>query len=244
MILNSMTEKIFKPNKNLLAYEGVSHSRTYGYMAKHGGIEGHSAKQVSFPIKILGYVLGWLDPDSVRTITARTRSIDTMINELKPKYIVEIGSGFSSRSNRFINSKFYDLDLPYFSGKNKNLISFEIGKDKLEIDVKEALFIVEGVTMYLQKKQVIDLLKQVLRYKGHLLIDFFNSEKSNRKKSIREKLYKLVFKLIIGRSYIFDFRIKNNAEGVSLLKSLGYKNVKFLEYNIPKTLDSLFYAKL
>ena len=209
-----------------------------------GKVDMQSAKNVSFQIRILGYVLGVLDEDSVRTIAARTRVIDSLILKLKPKYIVEIGSGFSTRSKRFSKIKFYELDLTYFSKKKKDLIVFEIGKDKLEIPIKEALFIVEGVTMYLKQKQITFLLKQIRKYKGYLLIDFFNLENSKKVKTIRKKLYKIIFKLIIGRDHLFDFRIKNKFEGVSLLKGLGYKNVKFLKYNIPKTLDSLFYSRL
>ena len=84
-----------------------------------GKVDMQSAKNVSFQIRILGYVLGVLDEDSVRTIAARTRVIDSLILKLKPKYIVEIGSGFSTRSKRFSKIKFYELDLTYFSKKKK-----------------------------------------------------------------------------------------------------------------------------
>ena len=163
---------------------------------------------------------------------------------MKPKYVVEIGVGYSSRSKRFDKIKFYELDLPYFSEKNRNITSFDIGRDELKLDVKEALFIVEGVTMYLQKKQIMDLLNQVKKYKGHLLIDFINLGGSTRKKSIRMNLYKFIFKLIIGRNYLFDFRIKNVQEVISLLRGLGYKKINYCPYKIPRTVDALFYAKL
>lgn len=209
-----------------------------------GKVDDYATEKVNVPIRILGYVLGLLDPNSVETIAQRTKLIDSFIRKLRPKCIVEIGAGFSSRPRRFNKIKSYELDLSYFSKRNKNIILFEIGKDKLNLNVKEALFIVEGVTMYLQKNDIIGILKQIRKYKGHLLIDFFNLEKSTREKSIRESLYKFIFKLIIGRNYLFDFRIKNVKEGVFLLKSLGYKKVKYCAYKIPKTLDALFYAKL
>jgi len=209
-----------------------------------GKVDKSSIRQVNFPIRTLGYMLGLLDPNSVATIAQRTRIIDSFIRKLQPKYVVEIGSGYSSRYKRFNKIKFHELDLPYFSKKNESTIPFEIGKDKLNLDVKEALFIVEGVTMYLQKRQIMDLLKQIKKYKGHLLIDFFNLESASRKKNIREKLYKSIFKLVIGRNYLFDFRIKNVLDGISLLKGLGYKKIEYCPYKIPKTLDILFHAKL
>jgi len=202
-----------------------------------------NADQVSVPIKVLGYILGKLDPNSVHTIARRTRIIDSFIMKLKPKCVVEIGAGYSSRSKRF-KSKFYEFDLSYFSKRNKEISLFEIGKDKLDLKIKDALFIIEGVSMYLKEKQIIDLLKQIKRYKGYILIDFFNLENSTRKKSFRERLYKNLFKMILGRNYLFDFKIKNVDEGISLLKSFGYKDVKYYPYKIPKTLDALFYAKL
>nr|MCH8003508.1 hypothetical protein [Nanoarchaeota archaeon] len=209
-----------------------------------GKVENHSTEQVSIPMKIVGYLLGLLDPNSVETIAQRTKFIDTFVRRLKPKYVVEIGVGYSSRSKRFDKIKFYELDLPYFSEKNRNITSFDIGRDELKLDVKEALFIVEGVTMYLQKKQIMDLLNQVKKYKGHLLIDFINLGGSTRKKSIRMNLYKFIFKLIIGRNYLFDFRIKNVQEVISLLRGLGYKKINYCPYKIPRTVDALFYAKL
>ena len=50
--------------------------------------------------------------------------------------------------------------------------------------------------------------------------------------------------MIIKKDYLFDFRIGNAQEGISLLKNIGYKDVKNYTYNIPKTLDVIFYAKL
>jgi len=209
-----------------------------------GKIERFSTEKVSFPMKIVGHLLGLLDPNSVETIVQRTKFIDTFIKKLKPNYVVEIGAGYSSRSRRFNNIKFYELDLRYFSEKNENIIPFEIGKDELKLNVKEALFIVEGVSMYLQRKQVIDLLKQIKNFKGHLLIDFINLNASARKKSIRMDMYKFIFKLVIGRNHLFDFKIKNVQEAISLLGGLGYKKVNYCQYKIPRTVDALFYAKL
>jgi len=209
-----------------------------------GKVERYSTQQVSFPMKVIGYVLGLLDHNSVETIVQRTRFIDAFIRKIKPKYVVEIGSGYSSRPKRFNKIKFLELDLSYFSGKNKNIIPFQIGKDKLDLDVKEALFIVEGVTMYLHRKQVVDILRQIKGYKGYLLIDFFNFEGGSKNKSINEKLYKFIFKLVIGRNYLFDYRIKDVSNGISLLRSLGYKNINHCPYKTLKTLDALFYAKL
>jgi len=209
-----------------------------------GRLEKYSTENVSFPMKIIGHVLGLLDPNSVETIVQRTKYIDTFIKRLKPECVVEVGAGYSSRSKRFNKIKFYELDLQYFSEKNENIAPFEIGKDKLDIDVKEALFIVEGVSMYLQRRQVVDLLRQIKKYKGHLLIDFINLDSAPRKKSVRMNMYKLIFKLVIGRNYLFDFRIKNVFDGSSLLKSLGYKKISYCPYKIRRTVDALFYAKL
>jgi len=209
-----------------------------------GKVEKYSTEKVSFPMKVIGHVLGLLDPNSVETIVQRTRFIDAFIRKIKPKSIVEIGSGYSSRPKRFSNIKFHELDLSYFSGKNKDIIPFQIGKDKLDLDVEEALFIVEGVTMYLQRKQVIDLLRQIKGYKGHLLIDFFNFDNGSKNKNIKEKLYRFIFKLVIGRDHLFDYRIKDVSYGTSLLRSLGYKMVNHCPYKTLKTLDALFYAKL
>ena len=98
--------------------------------------------------------------------------------------------------------------------------------------------------MYLQKEQVINLLKQINQYRGHLLIDFLNKEKSIEEKKINEKIYKQLFKLVINRNYLFDYRIENVQDGASLLKSLGYRNVHYYNYDIPKTLDVLFYGEM
>jgi len=197
-----------------------------------------------FFMKIIGQVLGLLDPNSVKTIAQRTKLIDSFVRKLKPKAIVEIGAGFSSRAKRFKKIKCYEFDLSYFRKKKSNIIPFEIGKDKLNLDIKEALFIVEGVTMYLQKKDIINSLKQIKKYKGHILIDFFNSKNSSKIKSLNERIYRFLFKLIIGRDYLFDYKLKNVEEGISLLKNLGFKNVRSYTYEVPKTLDVLFYGKL
>ena len=207
-------------------------------------LDDYSVKYVSLPLRFFAYILGLLDPNSVATISERTKLIDSVIEKSKPKYIVEIVAGFSSRAKKFGNIKFYEFDLPYFQKFKSNIIPLEIGKDELNIDVKDALFIIEGVTMYLQKEQILTLLKQIKNYKGHILIDFFNMENSRKEKNLKEKLYKILFKLIINRNYLFDYRLENAKEGNSLLRKLGYKNIKHFKYRIPKTLDVLFYAKL
>lgn len=222
-------------------YRTASLTAVWRHMAE---VDNYAIEQVNFPIRIMGYILGLLDKNSVETIAQRTILIDSFIRKLKPKCIVEIGAGFSSRSKRFKGIKCYELDLPYFIKKKSNIIPFEIGKDKLNLDIKSALFIVEGVTMYLEKEQVIDLLKQIKIYKGYLLIDFFNKEYSSKQKNLKERVYKLLFKLIINRDYLFDYRIDNVKEGISLLKGLGYKKVKYCPYQVPKTLDVLFYGGL
>ena len=211
---------------------------------KMGKVEDYSVRYVNLPMRIFSYLLGLLDPNSVATIAERTRLIDSVINNLKPNCIVEIGAGFSSRARKFGNIKFYELDFPYFQKFKKNIMPFEIGTDKLNLKIKNALFIVEGVTMYLQKEQILRLLKQIKKYKGHILIDFFDKEHSTNEKSFREKLYKILFKLMIERKYLFDYRVESIEEGSSLLRKLGYKNVKHYNYNVKKTLDVLFYAKL
>ena len=211
---------------------------------KMAGLEDYSIKNVNLPMRFFAYILGLLDPNSVATIWQRTILIDSIISKIKPECIVEIGAGFSTRKKRFSNIRFYELDLHYFQKFKKNIIPFEIGKDELKIKIKNALFIVEGVSMYLQREQILKLLRQIKKHKGHILIDFLNKEHSTKEKSVREKLYKILFKFIIERKHIFDYRIENTQDGISLLRRLGYKNVKFFDYKIPKTLDVLFYAKL
>lgn len=222
-------------------YRTATITAVWRKMAK---VDNYSIKYVNLPARFFAYTLGLLDPNSVATIAERTKIIDSTIKKIKPKCIVEIGAGFSSRSKRFVNIKFYELDLPYFQKFKNNMIPFNIGKDELNIKVKDALFIVEGVTMYLQKEQVLMLLKQIKRYKGHILIDFFNREYSTKGKNMRKKLYKILFKLIIERDYLFDYRIESIQEGISLLGNFGYKNVRNLPYRIEKTLDALLYAQL
>jgi len=221
-------------------YRTAEITAVWRHMAK---VDKYSISKVNFFMKIVGKILGFLDPNSVKTISQRTILIDSFIRKLKPKNIVEIGSGFSSRSKRFKKIRCYRFDLPYFSKKEKEVIPFEIGKDTLKVDVKESLFIVEGVTMYLQKKDIIDLLNQIKKYKGHILIDFFDRERSSRIKSLNEKIYKFIFKLVIGRNFLFDYRLKNIEEGISLLEDFGFKNVRHYTYKVPKTLDVLFYGK-
>ena len=211
---------------------------------KMANVDLDSVKYLNLPTRIFAYLLGVLDPNSVATIEERTTRIGSLIKKLNPKCIVEIGAGFSSRQKRFQGIKFYELDLAYFQKFKNNLIPFEIGKDRLNLDIKNALFIVEGVSMYLQKEQLIGLLRQIKKYKGSVLIDFFNKEYSKKEKSLRERFYKLLFKLLLKKNNLFDFRIENPADGTELLKNLGYKNVKYYTYNIPKTLDVLFYAEL
>jgi len=222
-------------------YRTAAITAVWRNMAK---VDEHSIKYVSLPLRFFAYILGLLDPNSVATIAERTKLIDSVTEKSRPKCIVDIGAGFSSRAERFGNIKFYEFDLPYFQKFKSDIIPFEIGKDNLDLDIKNALFIVEGVTMYLQKEQVIILLKQIKQYKGYLLIDFFNEEFSTKKKNIRERIYKFLFKLIIGRNYLFDCRIENIKDGIRLLKKLGYKNVRYYNYTIPKCLDVLFYGEL
>ena len=211
---------------------------------KMADADDYSIGHVNLPIKFFSYILGALDQNSVKTIAERTKLIDSTIKKINPECIVEIGAGFSSRAKKFENITFYELDLPYFQKFKKNIIPFEIGKDELKIKIKDAFFIVEGVTMYLREEHVFRLLKQIKKYKGHILIDFFNSEYSTKQKTIGEKLYKLLFGIILGRSHLFDYRINSIRDGISLLRKLGYKNVKYFKYRIPKTLDVMFYARL
>lgn len=207
-------------------------------------VDDNSIRHVNLPLRFFAYILGLLDPNSVGTIAERTKLIDSLITKLKPKCIVEIGAGFSLRAKRFDNIQFIELDLPYFRKFKDNVNPFDITKDQLNIDIKEALFIVEGVTMYLKKGQILELLKQIRKYKGYILIDFFNRGYSTNDKSMSENLYKLLFKLIINRDYLFDYNIENLQDGYALLKGLGYRNVKHFAYNVPKTLDVLFYGKI
>ena len=222
-------------------YRTAGLTAVWRHMAK---VDDYAIQYVNFPLKIFGYILGVLDPNSIKTIAQRTMLVDSFIRKLKPENIVEIGAGFSSRSKRFKGVKCYELDLPYFKDRKSNLIPFEIGKDSLNLNIKNALFIVEGVTMYLQKEQTINLLKQIKQYKGNILIDFFSKENSTKEKNLRERIYKLMFKLIIERNYLFDYRIKGIKEGINLLESLGYKNVMHCPYNVQKTLDALFYGEI
>ena len=222
-------------------YRTAAITAVWRSMAK---LDDYSIRYVNLPARFFAYILGLLDPNSVVTIAERTRIIDSVIKKIKPKYIVEIGAGFSSRSKRFKGIECYEFDLPYFQKFKNNITSFNIGKDELNLKIKKALFIVEGVTMYLQKDQILMLLKQIKKYKGHILIDFFNREYSAKQKKLCEKIYKLLFKLIIKKDHIFDFRIENVQEGIYLLKNIGYKDVKCYTCNISKTLDVIFYAKL
>ncbi|MDP6647806.1 MAG: hypothetical protein QGH34_00225 [Candidatus Woesearchaeota archaeon] len=222
-------------------YRTAGITATWRYMAK---VDDLSIEQVSFPIRMMGYVLGWLDTNSVKTIEQRTKYIDSVILKTRPTNAVEIGSGFSSRSRRFKNIKFFELDLDHIKKRKQDTIPFDISKDRLDINVKDALFIVEGVTMYLQEKQVISLLNQIKKYKGYLLIDFFNSSYSARHKTFRENVYKFLFKLLIGRNHLFDYRIESIEHGKKLLRDLGYKNIKHFPYSVEKTLDCLFYCRL
>ena len=207
-------------------------------------VDEHALEFISFPDKIIGHTLGYLDKNSVETIKQRTIIIDSVIKKLSPECVVEIGAGFSSRPKRFQGVKFYEMDLPYFKTRKNNMLLFDIERDKLGLKIKNGLFIVEGVTMYLHEDKVINLLRQIKKYKGHILIDFFNEEYSTKSKTLKEKLFKMIFKAFIGRSYLFDFRIKNANQGKVILKKLGYKQIRHYKYNIPKTLDSLFYAEL
>lgn len=207
-------------------------------------VDGNSIRHVNLPLRFFAYILGFLDPNSVGTIAERTKLIDSLIIKLKPKCIVEIGAGFSLRAEKFDNIQFIELDLPYFRKFKNSITPFDITKDQLNINIKEALFIVEGVTMYLKKWQILELLKQIKKYKGDILIDFFNRGYSTNDKSMNENLYKLLFKLIINRNYLFDYNIENLQDGYALLKGLGYRNVRHFEYNVPKTLDILFYGRL
>jgi O-methyltransferase involved in polyketide biosynthesis len=223
----------------------VHHTAAFTAMWRHmADVDGHSVKQIKFPMNFIGYILGKLDPNSVETIKQRTEAIDLIIKKIKPACIVDIGAGHSSRQKQFKGVRFYSLDLPYFSSRNKKIIPFDISKDEINIDVKNAIFIVEGVTMYLQEKDVMRLLKQIKKYKGRLLIDFFSRDFSSREKNLREKIYKIIFKFIIGKKHLFDFRIINIGHGKRLLRKSGYKNARYIPYNLDRTLDALFYAEL
>lgn len=209
-------------------------------------VDRYAKNYTSIYTKILGYLLGKLDPDSVRTIAQRTVSIDNLIKKINPKTIVEIGSGFSSRPLRFNKIKFYELDLPKFKNKpgNSKFISFVIGKDNLNLDIKNAMFIVEGVAMYLNKEDITKLLKQIKKYNGHLIIDFFNRKNSRKEKTIREELFRFIFKKIIKKKHLFNYKIKNIEDGKSLLRNLGFKRINIHNYKIKHTLDVLFDAQL
>ena len=98
--------------------------------------------------------------------------------------------------------------------------------------------------MYLNEPQVLSLLSQIKKYSGSIIIDFFERKNPPAKKSMREKIYKALFRLVIGRDHLFDYRIENAKHGALLLKGMGYRGVKHYNYKIPKTLDVLFYGEL
>lgn len=213
-----------------------------------GNVDGHSYLRVGLFTKVVGGILGLLDPNSVQTIAQRTLSIDSFIKKLKPMHVIEIGAGLSSRARRFPGIEFYELDLPYFKKIKGETIPFEIGKDrlneKLKLQSEKNIFVIEGVSMYLQKELLLDLLRQVKKYKGSILIDFFSAENSSRNKSPRERAFKFLFRRFIDKSPAFDFRIDNASHGRALLRGLGYKNVRHCKYKVKKTLDVLFYGEM
>ncbi|HLG24224.1 MAG TPA: hypothetical protein VI564_04830 [Candidatus Nanoarchaeia archaeon] len=209
---------------------------------KMGKVDDLSIKQVPFFQKIVGYILGFLDKASVDTISKRTLAIDSLIKKTNPKVIVEIGCGYSSRAERFSKIKIYELDLEHIAKRNKNSV-FDIRKDSLDLNLKNALFIVEGVTMYFHKDEVIKLLKEIKKYNGILAIDFFNKENSRIEKTLNEKIYKFIFKKAVGKTHLFDFRIENVEDGKNILKDAGFKNIKYIDNKLKRTLDCLFYSE-
>ena len=210
---------------------------------KMGNVDDLSVKYVPFHLRIFARLLGMLDWPSVDTISKRAVAINSIIERINPKTIVEIGCGYSTRPQTFQQIKFYQLDLEQIADAKKDVISFDAGRDKPNLDINKALFIVEGLTMYLDDKEVHNILKEIKKYKGQLVIDFFNRQNSTKQKTFREKLYKLLFKMLIGKNHLFDFRIDDIESGEKLLKNIGFKNVKYIDYKIKKTLDSLFYAE-
>jgi len=210
------------------------------------GVDIYAKEYTSLSTKLIGYLMGFLDPNSVKTIAKRTKLIDKLINKLKLDTVVEIGSGYSSRSLRFKRNNFYELDMPNFEKKKKDsiFIPFDITKDNLKLNLNKAIFIIEGVTMYLKKREVIELLKQIRKYNGYLIIDFFNSEYSRKNKTIREELYKLILRGILKRKDLFSYRIKSISECYKLLSKLGYKDIEHYDYEVDHTLDVLFCAKI
>ncbi len=216
-------------------------------------VDQYAKYYTSIYTKIIGYILGKLDSNSVKTIAQRTLLIDSLIKKINPKTIVEIGAGYSSRSLRFKNIKCYNLDLQEFKGKLSNsiFVPFDARKDYLKdhlndylnLKIENTLFIVEGLTMYLKQHEVENLLRQIKKYKCNLVVDFFNQEYSRKNKTLNEKLFKLLFKTFIKKGNLFDYRIKNIDDGKVLLNKFGFKNICNYNYNIPHTLDALFYAK-
>ena len=210
---------------------------------KMGKVENVSFRSVPFSSKVIGYLMGWLDPASVSTIAQRTTIIDAVLAALQKEHIVEIGAGLSARQERFPKSVVYSLDLPSFPSKRDNFIPYDVGKDALEVPFQDAVFIVEGVSMYLDKKDVKTMLKQIRAHKGHVLIDFFDKSKGSAYKSLRECMYKSLFSKVAGREKPFTFAVENAAAGKALLESCGFRDVEELRLPLKKTLDVLFYAK-
>lgn len=219
-------------------HQTAAFTAVWRYMA---GVDTKSIKHVSSFMRVMGWILGKLDPNSVQTIAQRTSIIDGMIKKKRPKYIVEIGAGYTSRSERCASAECVELDVPHFKKRKKDLVPYELGAP-LQLKIKEALFIVEGVSMYVDKEKVEHLLKEIRKYKGAVLIDFFTRSASRKEKTWREKLYKIIFSALIGRESLFDYTIKDPEEGKKLFK--GFKNVSILPYSVKQTLDVLYYAEL
>ncbi|MDA1196910.1 MAG: hypothetical protein O2779_03030 [Nanoarchaeota archaeon] len=210
---------------------------------KMGKIDMASVKDVPFSSKMMAYVMGWLDPASVDTIVQRTTVIDAVLAALQKEHIVEIGAGLSARRERFPKSAVYNLDLPSFPLKKENFIPYVIGEDALEVPFMDAVFVVEGVSMYLEKKQLKKMLKEIVAHKGHVLIDFFDKSKGSKYKSFREDLYKRMFSKVACREKPFSFAVENAESARSLLSSCGFSEIEELRLPLKKTLDILFYAK-
>jgi|ETN01SMinimDraft_4_1059930.scaffolds.fasta_scaffold04255_4 O-methyltransferase involved in polyketide biosynthesis len=210
---------------------------------KMGKLDMTSLRDVPFRTKMIGYMMGWLDPASVDTIVQRTIIIDAVLAGLQKEHIVEIGAGLSTRRERFPRSVVYTLDLPSFPIQKENFIPYAIGTDSLEVPFSDAVFVVEGVSMYLEKLQLKKMLKEIVALKGHVVIDFFDKSKGSKYKSYREHLYKQLFSRVSGKDKPFSFAVENAEHARKLLASCGFTEIEELRLPLKKTLDILFYAK-
>lgn len=197
--------------------------------------------------------------DSYQSVIMRTKFIDNIFEKKSFDQVVIFGAGFDSRFIRFYNSetKFFEVDIKetqqnkinlvkkskYQIDKNIVFIPFNLNNKGIEDKLiknsfdqnKTTLFLLEGLIMYLEPKNIDSLFKSIFHLgnkDSEVVFDYIDNKiVKNKKLEDTKVVHKLHENWLFGISNINDFIKKQN---MTILKTQKFGNGGITETKLIK----------